>query len=178
VPGTVTSLAIPADRIPQIEEDNAKVAVTAVNGAGQSVRSEISPVAPATNPMTWMTATAQGTAGAGTITVTPNLLNLGEADATDVTFQLTYPAVFTSPTLPSYCTNNTATDVITCDPGAIASGANVPTAIQFSLGQMTVGTGYPITVTRTSATPYPSDPNDATATLTCSADATLTVTCA
>ncbi|MEU3460343.1 fibronectin type III domain-containing protein [Streptomyces sp. NPDC006733] len=177
-PGTATSLAIPADRIPQIEAGHASVQVTAVTSRGQGPASALSAPAPATNPLPILT-TSAGTAGGGTITVTPDVINLGGSDATNVTYQLTYPAVFTNPTAPSNCTVNTTNRMLTCDTGTIAAGTDkITPLISFTLGQLTPGTPYPLTITRTAASPYPSDPHNGTTTLTCAADPALRVTCA
>lgn len=176
-PGTATSMPIPADRIPQIEWEHARVQVTAVTSRGQGPASTLSPPAPATNPLPVLT-TGTGTANGGSITVTPDIVNLGDSDATNVTYQLTYPAVFTNPTAPSTCTVSTATRTLTCDTGTIPGGDHkITPLISFALGQLTPGTGYPLTLTRTSASPYPSDPNNGTTTLTCKADTALKVTC-
>jgi hypothetical protein len=47
----------------------------------------------------------------------------------------------------------------------------------FTIGTLTPGTSYPFTLTRTSATPYPLDPNDGTATISCVADTSSNITC-
>ncbi|MER6361772.1 fibronectin type III domain-containing protein [Kitasatospora sp. NPDC001527] len=178
VPGTATSLAVPADRIAQIEADGARVQVTAVNGRGQGPASVLSPVAPATDPLPVLKPTT-GTANGGTIQVTPDVVNLGTSDATNVRYQLSYPDVFSDPTAPGGCTVDTAQRLYTCDTGAIAAGTHrVTPLISFTVGPMTPGTGYPVTVTRLSASPYPSDPNNGTATLVCTADTAGKVTCA
>jgi hypothetical protein len=174
-PGTATSLAIPADRIPQIEEDGATAEVTAINGQGQGPPSDPSPPAPSTDPEAYLPATS-ATAGSTTIAVTAGLLNFGPSDATDATFQLGYPSVLSNPSGP-FCTNNATTDILTCDPGAIPSGTGAASVITFTLGQLTPGTSYPVTLTRLSATPYPSDPDDGTATINCVADSSGNVTC-
>ncbi|WUH88750.1 fibronectin type III domain-containing protein [Streptomyces sp. NBC_00433] len=176
-PGTATSLAIPADRIPQIEAGHASVQVTAVNSRGQGPASALSPPAPATNPLPVLT-TSTATAGGGSITVTPDVYNLGGSDATNVSYRLTYPAVFTNPTAPSSCTVNTASRTLTCDTGAIPAGTDkITPLISFTVGAMTPGTSHPLTLTRTAASPYPSDPNNGVDTLTCKADTALKVTC-
>ncbi|MFL6114572.1 MAG: hypothetical protein ACJ786_24945, partial [Catenulispora sp.] len=175
-PGTATSLAIPADRIPQIEAQGAVVQVTAVTSRGQGSASALSPPAPATNPLPVLTAST-GTVG-GRITVTPDVYNLGKSDATDVTYQLAYPAAFTNPTAPSSCVVNTTARTLTCSTGAIPAGTDkITPLISFTLGPMTPGVGYPVTMTRTAAAPYPNDPNNGTATLVCTADTSLNVAC-
>lgn len=177
-PGTATSLAIPADRIPQIESRHASVQVTAVTSRGQGPASALSPPAPATNPLPVLTASG-GTAGGGGITVTPDVVNVGASDATSVTYQLTYPTVFTNPTAPSSCAINTTSRTLTCDTGAIPSGTDkITPLISFTLGQLIPGTPYALTLTRTAASPYASDPNNGTVTLICTADPALNVTCA
>ena len=176
-PGTATSMAIPADRIAQIEQDGAGVEVTAVNARGQGPTSVTSPPAPASNPLPLLTSST-GIAGGGTINVTPDIVNLGRNDATNVTYQLTYPATFTNPTAPSSCTIDGTNRTITCNTGAIpASTHQITPLISFVLGQFTQGTGYPVRITRLAASPYPSDPNNGTSILTCTADSSLNVTC-
>jgi len=173
-PGTATSLAIPADRIPQIEEDGAVAEVTAINDQGQGPPSDPSPPAPSTDPQIgWL-----ASAGSTTVTVLPTVVNIGSNDATDVMLQITYPSVFTlfNPP-PTNCTASTTANVITCDLGALPSGGAGAPAFTFSTSGMTAGTSYPLTATRLSASPYPSDPNDAAATLNCVADASGNVAC-
>ncbi|MCZ4122347.1 fibronectin type III domain-containing protein [Streptomyces sp. H39-S7] len=177
-PGTATSMPIPADRIPQIEGGHASVQVTAVTARGQGPASALSPPAPATNPLPVLT-TSTAIAGGGNITVTPDVFNLGASDATNVTYQLAYPPVFTNPTAPSSCTINTTSRTLTCDTGAIPAGTDkITPLISFTVGTMTPGTAHPLTITRTGANPYASDPNNGTTTLMCAADTALKVTCA
>ncbi|MEU3570581.1 fibronectin type III domain-containing protein [Kitasatospora sp. NPDC036755] len=177
VPGTATSLAVPADRIAQIEADGAQVQVTAVNARGQGPASPLSNPAPATNPILDLR-TSQATVG-GTIQVHPTVVNGGRSDATEVRYQLSYPEAFGTPTSPSACTIDTANRVLTCDTGALASGHHRTTPlISFSVGALTPGTSYPLTMTRVSASPVASDPNNGTFTLSCTADPAGKVTCA
>lgn len=173
-PGTATTLAIPADRISQIEQDGAVAEVTAINDQGQGPTSDPSPPAPSTDPQVgWL-----ASAGGATVTVLPTAVNIGASDATDVMMQVTYPSVFTlANPPPTNCTASTTANVITCDLGALPSGGVSAPAFTFSDSGMTPGTSYPLTATRLSASPYPSDPNDGTATLNCVADASGNVTC-
>ncbi|MFD4658252.1 fibronectin type III domain-containing protein [Kitasatospora sp. NPDC058444] len=177
VPGTSTSLTIPADRVAQIEADHARVQVTAVNGRGQGPASALSHPAPSTNLLPFV-APATGTTNS-TLHLTPHMVNVGESDATNVRYQLSYPEAFTSATKPSGCTVDTAQRLLTCDMTDIAAGHQTITPlISFTVGQLTPGTGYPLTMTRLSASPYPSDPNNGTMTLLCTADTSGKVTCA
>ncbi|MER7705784.1 fibronectin type III domain-containing protein [Kitasatospora sp. NPDC097605] len=178
VPGTETSLAIPADRVAQIEADHAEVQVTAVNERGQGPASVPSRPAPSTNPLPFV-AWTKGAVSGGTFSVTPHMVNVGTNDATNVRYQLSYPEGFTSRTSPSACTVDAAQRLLTCDMVDIAAGHQAITPlISFTLGQLTPGTGYPLTITRLSASPYPSDPNNGTMTLLCTADTAGKVTCA
>ncbi|MGW7586457.1 fibronectin type III domain-containing protein [Kitasatospora sp. NPDC054768] len=178
VPGTSTSLTIPADRVAQIEADHARVRVTAVNSRGQGPASALSHPAPSTNLLPFV-APAKGTANGGTLHVTPHMVNVGESDATNVRYQLSYPEALSSPTKPSTCTVDTAQRLLTCDMTDIAAGHQTITPlISFTVGRLTPGTGYPLTMTRLSASPYPSDPNNGTMTLLCTADTSGEVTCA
>jgi hypothetical protein len=171
-PGTATSLAIPADRIPQIEEDGAIAEVTAISDRGEGPPSDPSPPAPSTDPqVSWLPS-----AGAG-ITVQPAVVNIGPSDATDVMLQVTYPSVFSPASLPAGCTASTTANVITCDLGALPSGSAATPALTFSASGMIVGTSYPLVATRLSASPYPGDPDDGTATLNCVADTSGNVNC-
>ncbi|MFJ6775989.1 hypothetical protein ACIQOV_34365 [Kitasatospora sp. NPDC091257] len=104
---------------------------------------------------------------------------MGESDATNVRYQLSYPEALSSPTKPSTCTVDTAQRLLTCDMTDIAAGHQTITPlISFTVGRLTPGTGYPLTMTRLSASPYPSDPNNGTMTLLCTADTSGEVTCA
>jgi hypothetical protein len=92
--------------------------------------------------------------------------------------QITYPSVsslFNPP--PANCTASTTGNIITCDLGALPSGSAGAPSFTFSTSGMTPRTSYPLTATRLSASPYPSDPNDGTATLNCLADASGNVAC-
>ncbi|MET8545140.1 fibronectin type III domain-containing protein [Kitasatospora sp. NPDC004799] len=178
VPGTSTSLTVPADRVAQIEADHAKVQVTAVNGRGQGPASALSHPAPSTNLLLFV-APAKGSANGGTLYLTPHMVNVGENDATNVRYQLSYPEGFTNATKPSTCTVDTAQRLLTCDMVDIAAGHQTTTPlISFTVGQLTPGTEYPLTMTRLSASPYPSDPNNGTMTQLCTADTSGNVTCA
>ncbi|KOV35273.1 hypothetical protein ADK60_09920 [Streptomyces sp. XY431] len=177
-PGSATSLAVPADRVAQIEADHARVQVTAVNDRGQGPASALSHPAPSTNPLPFV-ARAEGTANGGTLHVTPHMVNAGTSDATNVRYQLSYPETFTSRTNPSACTVDQAQRLLTCDMVDIASGHQAVTPlISFTVGRLVPGTAYPLTMTRLSASPYPSDPNNGTMTLLCTADTAGKVTCA
>ncbi|WP_159394366.1 fibronectin type III domain-containing protein [Streptomyces sp. NRRL S-495] len=176
-PGSATSLAVPADRVAQIEADHARVQVTAVNDRGQGPASALSHPAPSTNPLPFV-ARAEGTANGGTLHVTPHMVNAGTSDATNVRYQLSYPETFTSRTNPSACTVDQAQRLLTCDMVDIASGHQAVTPlISFTVGRLVPGTAYPLTMTRLSASPYPSDPNNGTMTLLCTADTAGKVTC-
>lgn len=177
-PGTATSLPVPADRVAQIEADHARVQVTAVNDRGQGPASVLSHPAPSTNPLPFV-ARAEGTADGGTLHVTPHMVNVGTSDATNVRYRLSYPETFTSRTNPSACTVDQAQRLLTCDMVDIASGHQAVTPlISFTVGRLVPGTVYPLTMTRLSASPYPSDPNNGTMTLLCTADTAGKVTCA
>ncbi|MEV0530592.1 fibronectin type III domain-containing protein [Kitasatospora sp. NPDC050463] len=178
VPGTATSLAVPADRVAQIEADHARVQVTAVNERGQGPASALSHPAPSTNLLPFVAKT-EGTANGGTLYVTPHMVNVGTSDATNVRYRLSYPEGFTSRTNPSACTVDQTQRLLTCDMVDIAAGHQTITPlISFTVGQLTPGTSYPLTMTRLSASPYPSDPNNGTMTLLCTADTAGKVTCA
>jgi hypothetical protein len=174
-PAGATSMPIPADRIPEIEEDGASVEVTAINNQGQCPPSDPSPPAPSTDPVPFLTATTVG-APSGTLDVTAGLRNLGPSDMTSGTFQVVYPSVLS--TTNPFCTNNTTTNTLTCSiGGTVVSGTGQGVLIPFTIGTLTPGTSYPITLTRLSASPYPSDPNDGTATINCVADASGNLNC-
>ncbi|MFJ6378619.1 fibronectin type III domain-containing protein [Kitasatospora sp. NPDC092039] len=178
VPGTATSLTVPADRVAQIEADHARVQVTAVNERGQGPASALSHPAPSTNPIPFVERT-ESTANGGTLYVTPHMVNVGTSDATGVRYQLSYPEGFTSRSNPGACTVDQAQRLLTCDMVDIAAGHQTITPlISFTVGRLTPGTGYPLTMTRLSASPYPSDPDNGTMTLVCTADDAGKVTCA
>ncbi|MEU1289964.1 fibronectin type III domain-containing protein [Kitasatospora sp. NPDC005856] len=178
VPGTETSMTIPADRVAQIEADHAEVQVTAVNERGQGPTSALSPPAPSTNLLPFVAWTKGATSG-GTFYVTPHMVNVGTSDATNVRYQLSYPEGFTNATKASACTVDPAQRLLTCDMVDIAAGHQTTTPlISFNVGQLTPGTSYPLTMTRLSASPYPVDPDNGTMTLLCTADTSGKVTCA
>ncbi len=174
--GTATSLAIPDDRMQQLATDGAQAQVTAINNQGQGPPSDPSPPVPTTDPVPLLPATS-ATAGSTTITVTAGLLNLGSSAMGLAGFQVAYPSVFSSPVLPSTCMTSSASTVSCLLIGNVASGASTSVQITFTIGTLTPGTSYPITLTRTQADPYPIDPNDGTATINCVADTSSNITC-
>jgi hypothetical protein len=174
--GTATSLTIPDDRMQQIATDGAQAEVTAINNQGQGPPSDPSPPVPTTDPVPLLPATS-ATAGSTTITVTAGLLELGSNTMNLAGFQVAYPSVFSNPVLPSGCMNSSSSSIGCLFIGSYPSGTSVSVPITFTIGTLTPGTSYPITLTRIQASPYPIDPNDGTATINCVADSSGNITC-
>ena len=176
--GTATSIQVPADRIQDIEstsEAGSDITVTAVNDRGAGPESD--PSAPGSTADTFMalTATPQGLLSS-TVTFYPTVTNEGPDDTTSTQIQFSYPAGFFNPVAPGNCTTDTASRTVTCTLAPIAVNAQIATPITLTVGLLNIGMST-FTATRTTSSPYPTDPNDGTDTDTCSTLTSALVSC-
>jgi hypothetical protein len=173
--GNSTELAVPADRIPEIEWAGARAVVTALNDRGQGPDSDPSPPPPSTDPGLVVVAAADGLGGG--ITVDPQITNYGPDVTVTTQLQLRYPTGLGSPQAPANCTVDTAARTVTCTLAPLAAGDLASTPIHLTAGLLTIGRSLTVTAARTASVPYPIDPNDGYDAVTCAALTGLLVSC-
>lgn len=111
------------------------------------------------------------------ITYDVAVANQGPGDADSSTIEVELPSrVYGVSGLPGECSYSSATDVVTCDTGAIGNGAVENLSFRANLGLLSIGS-LPATATRTASSPADPNAGNDSSSVTCTVLTSLLVSC-